>query len=563
MKVTEDISQIKEIIQGLLKAKKNVVLYPSDNPIRLKIIEEAFSSIDNFLSEADELTLIIKPNAILYGDQYVYSKTGKDDNLALFFFKDGLREITFKKGFNRQEYIDLINIIITDFQKDMLDDDVVTLLWEREFEHFTYVVDEDIFCQGNEEWEKQPGASESKEERQNAALTKAFRDSLEIEENCSQPIIPLDEEDMYFISQELKQQGKDLLSKLTNLVFEILYMPEDSQAFEDTVDLLCNTLLYCLKKGDLNATVDIITTIKSLKKDSHIFTKEKLSLIDKKVISTINNKLFIKELATIIDIENPAKIQHLSSILRVINSSSLPYFIEALGELRTERGQKIVNDILFYLGKKDYAALAWGLRDQRWYVVKSILHIINQIGDKRFIEHIKLCLSHPDVRVRKEAVRTLGNFRVKEALPMVKNFLFDSEKSIRLEAVEALGKIKSESVKSILFYEIQKKDFSNKDFIEKKKFYHIIATMPDQKVIDFFLNTLKKKTMLGGKKNDETRACAAYALGVAGVIDALPLLEKTSKSKNTYLKSQSLDALKKIKTQLPDSENSSKERREI
>lgn len=550
MEILEDTKLVKEIIQGILKAKKNLALYPSDNPICLKIIEETFSPIKRFLSDFDVLTLIIKPQTIFYGEQCIYSKLEKEDNLALFFFKDGLRELTFKKGFDQHEFIDLINIIITDFQKDMLDDDVVTLLWEREFKHLTYVVEE-IFHDSSGELERVGTASDEEEQKAYEELKRAFQDSLYTEENRIQHIIPLDEDDKNLLFSELEEAQQSLVPKLISILFEILRMSEENQAdASETIDLLGKTFIYSFVSGDILSTVNIINTIKNLRKNPSHLPVEVIDLLENKITSIINGKQFIKGLTSLIDKKFSSDTQNLSLIIKNIKANSLPHFIECLSDMRSERGQKIVNDILCYLGKKDSQALAMGLRDERWFVVKSILNIINQIGDKSFVEHIKGCLTHPDVRVRKEAVRTVGNLKVIEALPILKNFLFDCEKSIRLEAIDALGKLKSSTVKSILFYEIQKKDFIDKDFIEKKKFYHFIASMPDPEVIDFFLTTLKRRPMFGSRKNDETRACAAYALGMSGVVEALPVLEKTSKSKNVYLKSQSLDAIKKIKAAL-------------
>jgi HEAT repeat protein len=47
---------------------------------------------------------------------------------------------------------------------------------------------------------------------------------------------------------------------------------------------------------------------------------------------------------------------------------------------------------------------------------------------------------------------------------------------------------------------------------------------------------------------DETKACAAHALGILKDKEAIPLLEKTGKAKNRVLRESSLAAIKKINT---------------
>ena len=68
-----------------------------------------------------------------------------------FFFKDGLRELTFKKGLPRDELEEFLKIIALDFDREAVDDDVVTLLWEKDFQNIQYIVDEAFLPDADEE----------------------------------------------------------------------------------------------------------------------------------------------------------------------------------------------------------------------------------------------------------------------------------------------------------------------------------------------------------------------------------------------------------------------------
>ena len=48
MEIPEDIKVAKDIIQSLVKAKKIIRLYPENNPIYAKTIEENFSKLADF-----------------------------------------------------------------------------------------------------------------------------------------------------------------------------------------------------------------------------------------------------------------------------------------------------------------------------------------------------------------------------------------------------------------------------------------------------------------------------------------------------------------------------------
>jgi hypothetical protein len=78
-------------------------------------LEEAYERFTAFFDYKDDLTLKIKQNSIYYESEQVYHNPEKEDNLALFFFKDGLRELTFKKAMSQAELEEFLKITALDF----------------------------------------------------------------------------------------------------------------------------------------------------------------------------------------------------------------------------------------------------------------------------------------------------------------------------------------------------------------------------------------------------------------------------------------------------------------
>ena len=128
----------KNIVQNIIKSKKNLRMYPENNPVYIKTVDAAYNAFTEFLDYYGELIFRIKQLEIIHDGEQVYYNPGKDDNLALFFFKDGIREIVFRKGLSKQELEDFFRIIMQDFDKEVIDDDVVTLMWERDFQNISY-----------------------------------------------------------------------------------------------------------------------------------------------------------------------------------------------------------------------------------------------------------------------------------------------------------------------------------------------------------------------------------------------------------------------------------------
>ena len=162
MEINEEIRAAKDVIQAILKSKKILRMYPSNNPIYIKTLEDTNSKFKEFFYYNDELQLKIKQNEIYCGSEQVYSSSEKEDNLALFFFKDGLRELTFRKGLTNDEMEAFLTVITLDFDTEVIDDDIVTLFWEKDFQNIQYVVDEAILA--DEEDYETPAVNKAKEE---------------------------------------------------------------------------------------------------------------------------------------------------------------------------------------------------------------------------------------------------------------------------------------------------------------------------------------------------------------------------------------------------------------
>jgi hypothetical protein len=217
-----------------------------------------------------------------------------------------------------------------------------------------------------------------------------------------------------------------------------------------------------------------------------------------------------------------------------------------LGESDSVKKRRLVIEALSVIGKDDVTTLATGLKSSTWNVVRDTLFILGNIGTTGAFEHIVDMLSHSDERIRREAVRTIGRIEHPDTHLYLSRSLNDSISSIRTVAARQLANIRTDEVKKIFLSAISERSFASKEFNEKKVFYGIITNWPDREVRDFLTRTLKSTKIWKRTRHDETRACAALALGILMDRDSIPLLTKTGKAKNRTLRESSLVAIKKI-----------------
>ena len=543
MELLEDIKAAKDVVNALLKAKKTFRMYPETNPMYEKTIEDAYAKFRSFFDYRDELTLKIKQNELFCDAEQVYHNTQKEDNIALFFFKDGLREITFKKGFSHKELEEFLKILTVDYDREVVDDDVVTLLWERDFHNIRYVVDESFLAE-DEDYE----TSAVKEARDKAPeadeLARAYADAFKEEGVKDISIVPLTDKDLHTLVKELEKDAYNKMDKLLIIIFEMLYQAESKSDHEDVVHFLNDAVEFSIRHGDLETVIRIMEMTKEVVDGPSVpdDIKKYLSL----VFSFLGSDAEIKLLGEFLDSGVEIEEKVFDEYVRFLDKNAIQPFITILGELKTIPARKNVINALIALGKKDIQSLAKGLYDSRWYVVRNIIYILGKIGDKKAVDYLIKTVNHSDIRVRKEVIKALGELGTSGVLQTLKECLDDPEVQIRTSTARALGNIRSAAAKSIILQRMADKNFNKNDFNEKKEFHEVLSRWKDNDVIEFLMKILKKKAFFGRAVNDENRACAAYCFGLMGCKEALPLLYKIRDSQNKLLREYAYTAIKRI-----------------
>ncbi|NCO84045.1 MAG: HEAT repeat domain-containing protein [Nitrospirae bacterium] len=543
MELLDDIKAAREVVQALLKAKKTFRMYPETNPMYAKTIEDTHAKFRNFFDYRDELTFKIKQNELFCDSEQIYYNPEKEDNIALFFFKDALREITFKKGFSVKELEDFLKILTVDYDREVLDDDVVTLLWERDFQNVKYVVDE-AFLTEDEDYESEAVREVKDKASDGDELTKAYEDSFTEEGVKDISIVPLTDKDLHAVVKEIEKDAQDKTGKLVAIIFEMLYQAENKSEYEDAAHFLNSIIEFSIRHGDLDTALKILRKAREVSGIPLIADEAKKSL--NMVFSFLGYDAAIKLIGELLDSGVEINEKVWDEYVAFLDKNAIEPFITILGELKSIPARKNVINALISLGRKDIQALAKGLYDSRWYVVRNIIYILGKVGDKAAADYLLKTVNHSDIRVRKEGIKALGELGVPGVFPALRECFNDPEVQIRTAAARALGNIRSTTAKSIILQRMTDAAFVKTEFSEKKEFYEVLSKWKDNDVVEFLMKTLRKKAFFKRALNDENRACAAYCLGLMGNKDALPLLHKAKESKNKLLREYVYSAIKRI-----------------
>ncbi|UCH81349.1 MAG: HEAT repeat domain-containing protein [Nitrospiraceae bacterium] len=540
------MEEIKDLLLDIERSRKNLRLYPSNNPVYLATIDRIYTKLNSYLDINDELTLKLKQYDIIFNEENVYYNKNRDESLALLLFKDGIRELTFIKGIPRDEVGDFLKILSTDFQAEIPEEDIVTLMWEREFQLILYVVDNDFLLE-DENYETTAVEYVKHHSAGKDEIMSAYKDTVNLAEVSHRDAAPFTEEDRMNILRDLEISSKERLPKMVSLLFEMLFLAHNKNDYDSIANIFVMFINYSMKHKNLTDMRDIVRKLKN-GIDGSVYGQEVNPFLQG-ALDVINTGEFIKLFGCAVEEKSKWGNDVLLELAGFFSRDAIPHLVEILGETKNNSAEKILTHILSELGREDIPVLAHYLNDSRWNLVRNILHILRQIGDRSALEFIENVAGHPDKQVKIEALNALGAMGTDKNLTAIAHRLNDPDIMVSLASISAIGTIGTPAAKQIIIDEIGSKNFAGRSYREKRDLFITLSKWKDDDVIDLALRTLNKKTFFKKAKNTESRAAAAYALGVMGVKEALDPLLKLQQSKNTLLRKNVLGAIKKIKNE--------------
>ena len=132
-------SQVAELINGLVKALRAYHMYLPNNPIYQRASDNLRIAFQPIWAVLDELVLTVAETDFVWEEQVVYHQLNKSESIAWGLFKDGMRSLTIRRGAEVEElprFLETINR--ARFLPADAGDDLLTLLWEQEFEFIQY-----------------------------------------------------------------------------------------------------------------------------------------------------------------------------------------------------------------------------------------------------------------------------------------------------------------------------------------------------------------------------------------------------------------------------------------
>jgi len=116
-------------VHQFVRTLKTYRLYEANNPTLTRFIDDLAENLARLTAEHGALTLRFTTDDVQYEGASLYPARSRDDNLAMPFYRDGIRSLTLSPGIVRGEVETLVSAVARVSSLASPDQDLVTILW--------------------------------------------------------------------------------------------------------------------------------------------------------------------------------------------------------------------------------------------------------------------------------------------------------------------------------------------------------------------------------------------------------------------------------------------------
>jgi HEAT repeat protein len=557
---------VEEMLKVFDKTIKAHQLYLPNNPTYLKAIANAKAAIAPVWEHTGSLVFTVTDTQFKWYGVVVNDHPDKGgDSLPWLLFKDGLRELTLFPGFEDEEMERFLAIIPRVRHAQPHEDDLLTILWEQDFQtvRYRYVEINDPAAPLDPDGEpgRWPVAPGQTVEPPAQAIQEAQEEQQEGEGSADAPprpgVVKMEDFDasLYFLDPNeidylQKETAREYTLDLRRLVLNALL---------DIYELQADPLVREEIAGDLEALV------------LHLLTAGQFATVAYMLQELQGTMQRARELRPI-DRERLGKLPD-----RLSNPDALGQMLQALEETSDLPSKDDLTQLFAQLKPTALAGLLDHIDRTQSTDLRPLLEAsAERLASSNTGELVKL-ITNPKPAVAREAIRRAGAMKTQSAVPALGQVLAsDAERPMRAAATAALTEIGSAGALSELVHALNDPDRDIRltamraltlkshrpaldtvkalvtgkesraaDRTERIAIFELYGALCGDAgvgVLDAILNA--KGGLFGKREDPEFRACAAVGLGRINTDASRASLQKASSEKDVIVRTAVSRALK-------------------
>ncbi|MFL5499738.1 MAG: HEAT repeat domain-containing protein [Gemmatimonadaceae bacterium] len=534
------IIHVTDLLKAFVKAVRATQMYLPNNPMHARSLEAVKEAFAHVWQHTDQLVLQVVETRLEWEGRTVLDEGDRtSDNVAWLLYKDGIRELTMLKGFEQEELGVLFNLLQRVRKATDDDDDLLTLMWEREFAdlQYRYVDLTQESGPGVESMERQEQKEKILSPAQVEAGVESTQSSLAKLDDFDSTLYFLDDHEVEYLQSEIKREfSTDLRPAVIASLLDTFENQKDPTVREEICGLLDYFLLILLSTAQYRNAAYLLREAgvtagrapEVLEPQKQRLTQLNEIMSDPKPLGQLLQALEDSplrapqmELDELFGILQPRALETILSWIGRSANPQLKMLLEvAAGRLAASNSAELIR----LIGSDDEAVVLEAIR--RAAALKSPA-AVPALGKM-------LTVGEPEMRVA--AVTALNDIGSTGAMQMLERALIDEDREVRIISVRAIGARNARAALPRIEAAIKGKDLRDSNLTEKMAFFEAYGALSGAAGIPLLDSILNSKGFMGKKDDSEFRACAATALGKINTAKATESLQRATGEKDVIVR---------------------------
>jgi hypothetical protein len=545
---------LQELLRLLVKAVRAHQMYLPNNPVYRAAVDAVRAAFKPVWEQSEHFSIAFTETEVKWNGVAIMAELTKSaDSLPWTFFKDGIREISLKQGFEEEELGKMLDILQRARNAAPEQDDLLTMLWEADFVNLRYryvdVGTEAVAPLDGAVAGASGGGGAEGDDKPSADTVRAVARA-----ESSQPAVVnmqdfdatlyfLDESELDYLRREIdREYNSDLRRNVVSILLDI--WEAQPSARDEVTDIVETVLLLMLAAGDLRSVAYLLaeTTVATGRGQS--VTPEQRQRFGQIPEHLSGEEPLTQLLQALDETADQAPPVELAALFAELRPTALGTTLAWIPKLRNASVRAMVESAADRLASSHSGELVRLIQSGNAAVSAEAIRRSAALKLAAAIPALARSLTDPQAPIRLSVVQALAAIGTTSALQALERAVDDTDREVRMLAMKTIASKKHRGAFTRFEQKVKDKEVRSLDLTERMAVFEAYGAMCGEGGIAFLDGLLNGKSMFGKREDPEMRACAAIALGKVPGAKARDSLKKSADEQNVVVRNAVLRALK-------------------
>lgn len=542
-------AQVEELMSLISKALRAVQLYLPNNPVYQRAIENVRVACRKIWEATGDLVLDVQESDLRWEGNVVYHNEQKNESIAWTLFKDGVRSVTLRPAVEENEIVRFMQVLhqARTLQADAADD-LLTLLWQEDFQFLTYTFQEVQVDQPAPIEAGEPSSTPAPVEVQQQVQQEAppQREVVSADEFDTTLYFLEDQEIGYLQDEVEREYAQDLRHNVLSLLFDLLELQTYGSVRAELIAIVENFIPYLLGSGDFHSVAFVLRQLREvLQRAKDLIPEHRQALIA--IPTRLSQPEALSQLLQALDeaTAHPSE-EELGELFRELQPEAIVTLAGWVSRLGNEQVRTLVKRSAERLAAQNPTEVLKALASSDQATALEMVRLAGRLRLATAPDGMGKLLETGNREMKLAVVDALTSIASPIALRLLEAAVEDRERDVRIAAVRFLSSRGHRGAFQRIEAAVTGGKLRHADLTEKIAFFEAFGALAGAAGVSVLERILVPRGLLSRREDAESRACAAMALGKIRTPEARAVLDRAAQDREALVRNAVSGALREM-----------------